>query len=194
MINSEYLRYFALGDVCEINSTINLPEVIKYCEQAEFKDRGKGIYSLSLTSLDGTLGTAVDGGLKYIDNIKDGDVCMPTEHYAGLVQHISLLHDFAQDIARTRIFKGMPCGVWEPHRDSSSVIRIILPIANCNRRNFRMMLENTVLPLNDGQAYLVNTIKEHAGVVFWEPCYIMVMSIKMSSNTEKILTKLLNIK
>lgn len=194
MINPQYLNYFALGDMYEINSTINISAITEYCDNAEFNNRGKGIYSLSLTSLDGTMSTVIDGGIKNINGIKDGDVCTPTKHFDALHPHISILSDFKQDIARTRIFKGMPCGVWEPHRDSSSVIRIITPIFNCNRRNFRMMLENSVLPLVDGHSYVVNTIKEHAGVVFYDPCYILVTSIKMTENTEKVLTRLLNIK
>ena len=194
MINNDYLNFFALGDVYEINHVINVEKVIEYCNTVDFKNRGRGIFSLSLTSVDGTLETAIDGGLKYIDGLKDIDIRQPTIHYQNLVEHISLLRDFKDVICRTRIFKGGSGAVWEPHRDGTSVLRIIVPLKNCNWKNFRFMLEDKVLHLEETKAYVVNTIKDHAGVIFTDEAHIMVMSVAPNNETAKILTKLLDIK
>lgn len=194
MVNQEYLKFFGIGDIYEIKHSIDIPRVIEYCNNAEFKDRGKGIHSLSLTSIDGTLETTVDGGLKYIDGLKDDGIRVPTIHYHNLKQHISLLCDLESVICRTRIFKALPCGVWEPHRDGSSTVRIMVPLMNSNWKNFRLMYEDRVLNLHEGKAYVVNTLKEHAGVAFTDEMYIMVLTILPNAESAKILTKLLDIK
>jgi hypothetical protein len=194
MINKEYLNFFALGDVYEINHTIDVNKVIEYCNTVNFKDRGRGVFSLSLTSIDGTLETAIDGGLKYIDGLRDDGIRQPTIHYQNLMEHISLLRDFKDVICRTRIFKGGSGAVWEPHRDGTSVLRIVVPLKNCNWKNFRFMFEDRVLRLEEPRAYVINTIKDHAGVIFTDEAYILVMSVTPSTETAKILTRLLDIK
>lgn len=194
MINDEYLKFFALGDIYEINVDMNIPEIIKYCEQAEFKARDRNIYSLSLTSVDGTLETAVDGGLKYIDGLNDAGIRIPTMHFEPIAKHMPFLHQCQNMLGRTRIFKADTCGTWEPHRDGSNVIRVMIPLLNCNRKNFYFILEDKVVPLIDGHAYVVNTLKEHAGVVFANIAYIMVLTLLPEIETAKILTKSLVIK
>jgi len=194
MVNQDYLKFFAIGDIYELKHSIDIPSVIEYCKNVEFKDRDKGIHSLSLTSIDGTMETTVDGGLRYIDGLKDDGIRVPTIHYHNLKQHISLLKDFESVICRTRIFKALPRGVWDPHRDGSSTIRIIVPLLNSNWKNFRLMYEDRVLNLQEGKAYVVNTLKDHAAVAFSNEMYIMVMTILPSDESANILTKLLEIK
>jgi len=194
MINPEYLKFFAIGNIYELDHTIDIRSIIEYCESAVFVDRGDGIHSLSLTSLDGTLDTAVDSGLRYIDGLNDSSFNRPTIHYSNIAKHSSLLTNFGSVLGRTRIFKSMPRGIWAPHRDGSSVIRIIVPLINCNRKNFRLMVENTVVNLYDGSAYVMNTLQEHAAVTFHNCAYVMVMTVLPTPQTAKIITQHLNIR
>lgn len=194
MINDEYLKFFAIGDIYEISIDMNIPEILKYCQTVEFKARDRNIHSLSLTSVDGTLETAVDGGLKYIDGLNDAGIRMPTVHFDPIAQHMPFLYDCKNVMGRTRIFKALPCGTWEPHRDGSNVIRVIIPLYNCNRKNFYFILEDKLVPLIDGHAYVVNTLKEHAGVVFTDDAYVMILTLLPTQETAKLLTKALVIK
>lgn len=194
MINEEYLKFFALGDIYEISVGMNIPEIIRYCKQAEFKPRDRNIHSLSLTSVDGTLSTAVDGGLKYIDGLNDAGIRVPTVHFDPIARHMPFLDECKPILGRTRIFRAGSCGTWEPHRDGSSVIRVMIPLLNCNRKNFYFILEDKLVPLIDGHAYVVNTLKEHAGMVFTEDAYIMVLTLIPGQEAAKILTKALVIR
>lgn len=194
MINPEYLKFFGIGDIYELNHTIDTKSIISYCDSASLVSRNDGVYSLSLTSQDGTLETAIDTGLKYVDGLNDSSFRVPTQHYHNLAGFSSLLRDFSGVLCRTRVFKSEPRAIWAPHRDGSSVLRIIVPLHNCNRKNFRLMIENNVIDLHDGTAYVVNTLKEHAAVTFTDYSYVMVMTILPNQDSADILTRNLSIR
>lgn len=195
MINLDYLKFFGIGNLYELKNPVNLAGIKKYCDESDkWVSRGKGIHTLSLTSLDGTLETAVGKGLKYMDGLNDASFRTITEHFTHIASQMPLLYDLLPVLGRTRIFKAEPCGVWEPHRDGSSVIRIIVPISDCNWENFRLMLEDKVLRIEHGRAYVTNTLLEHAAVCFDRDAYIMVITVLPTDETAKILYKHMSIK
>lgn len=195
MINAEYLKFFGIGNTYELKSDVNLEAMKHFCETSpDWVDRGRGIHTLSLTSIDGTMQTSLAGGLKYIDGLNDLSFKTPTPPFYEVNKHIPLLDDFKSVIGRTRIFKADPGGVWEPHRDGSSAIRILIPLVNCDWVNFRLMVEDKCLRLEAGRAYVVNTLLEHAAVCFTNTSYILVLTVSPTDETAKILYKRLQIK
>lgn len=189
MINPTYLRYVALGDQYALNSFTNTAAIVNYCETAELKHKENSVYSLSLTSMDGTLLTVIDQGLKYIDGVTDADIRMPTEHYYQVAKHCTFLQDFKDVLGRTRIFKAETGGFWAPHRDGSSTLRVIIPLSGCGSTQFKFLYENSVIPLNHGQAFVLNTLKEHSAFCFSGPSYLLVANLLLNDQTEKLLTK-----
>lgn len=194
MINIEYLKFFSLGDIYELNVEFDSDKIIQYCKKVNFKDRGNNVHSLSLTSIDGSLETAVDSGLRYIDGLKDCGINKPTPHFNEVSNFMPFLNECKNVLGRTRIFKGMPNAIWAPHRDGSSVIRIMIPLRNCEKTNFYFVFDGKLLTMVDGKSYVVNTLKEHAGIVFFREMYIMVLTLIVNDETAGLLTKYLSIK
>jgi hypothetical protein len=120
-----------------------------------------------------------------------------TQHYydSGLG---SLLDKFGSSLGRTHIVNLQAGGYFRPHRDGPMEwhspelegCRLLYCINNCDYNNFHLILGNSVLPLKDGDIYLINAMIKHSAVSFSDECFFLMMNVKYDRQTMKALIDL----
>lgn len=104
-------------------------------------------------------------------NIKEHDFNIPTELYNSSLQLQQLLVDFLPYCCRTHFLKLKPGGYFPTHRDhlygNQTIVRLIVPIINCNPPNMRFLIEDKTLHWDHGHMYMINTTKEHSLFNMW---------------------------
>ena len=175
MINTLY----QFGDQVKLTPMLNVKKMLQELEPFEKKwsqynpskpyIRREGLCVLNEKGKCGP-GPALDSIPEYNKrngtNLKEHDFNIPTELYNSSLQLQQLLKDFLPHCCRIHFLK-LKSGCYFPtHRDhlygNQRVIRLIVPIINCNPPNMRFLIEDKTLHWNHGQMYMVNTTKEHS--------------------------------
>lgn len=155
-------------------------------------------YGLSITSLDGQL-----SGIPDLDSIREynnkhglqldePDFNKKTELWP-LVS--DCLEPFEKHLGRTHFIRMPRGGHFPPHRDqysrNFSTFRLFIPLHSCNPPLSYFILEDKILRFNHGQAYFINTCKEHTIFTMNEESLFIVANI--ITNEESIDTVLQNL-
>lgn len=155
-------------------------------------------YGLSITSLDGEL-----SGIPDLDSIREynkknnlqldePDFNVKTELWP-LVS--DCLEPFEKHLGRTHFIRMPRGGHFPPHRDqysrNFSTFRLFIPLRACNPPQSYFILEDKILRFNHGNAYFINTCKEHTIFTMGEESLFVVANIV--TNEESIDTVLQNL-
>lgn len=155
-------------------------------------------YGLSITSLDGEL-----SGIPDLDSIREynkknnlqldePDFNVKTELWP-LVS--DCLEPFEKHLGRTHFIRMPRGGHFPPHRDqysrNFSTFRLFIPLRACNPPQSYFILEDKILRFNHGNAYFINTCKEHTIFTMSEESLFVVANI--ITNEESIDTVLQNL-
>ncbi len=172
-------------------------EYVKYNPRKNFNRQG-----LSITSLDGGMTGIPDLDSVYEYNKenntslteRDFKVPTPVMEWPSLKK---CLAPFEGHIFRTHILKLNTGGFFPPHRDhpdeydfykTNKVVydtfRLIMPLANCIAPGMTFILEDKILPWEQGILYYVDTAKMH--YLFntgKKPAYWLVVNIDVNEQT-----------
>lgn len=159
-------------------------------------------YGMSVTSLDGGY-----SGVPDLDSLIEYNKEHNTDfHEKNFSVRTSITHDIPElnkmlddynPIGRCHFLRLDSGGFFPPHRDNGPLMpaptfRIIVPLQNTNKHNWKWIQEGKVLQLETGKAYCINTSKEHSVFSFVDNCCLFVMNIPSTiPNCLKISTNLL---
>jgi len=191
-----YFRIFHLGDVIELNPTVDTKNLIDQLEP--FKDKWFKYNPRKLIPRDGLsiindsgeliAGPDLDSLPQYnAENrttLSEVDFRTPTPvfHTAEINKLLSPMTSFA---ARTHVLRLPPGGYFPPHRDEALreerdrvlSFRLIMALQNCEYPNVQFMLDNKFVEFKPGKLYVVNTFKSHSLVnMSSQPSYWLVIN------------------
>ena len=198
-----YTALSEYGDVFEMKKDFYKPdEFVKWTEENfEYvrynprKDVAR--YGLSITSLDGGVGSVPDLDGLYEYNKEHGtsyreySFTVPTPVY----EHVELKNTielFEEDLCRTHILRMDPGGFFPLHRDMRDLkfeaFRLIVPLKEVNPPNVNFVVDGKIINWVPGKMYYVNTAKVH--YLFngcFSPSYWLVLNVKTSKRSvEKV--------
>lgn len=148
---------------------------------------------LSVTSLDGGYTGIPDldsvheynnlYGTSYAE--KDFNVRTPVVHELTGLEGI--LNTFP-NVGRCHFLKLNAGGHFPPHRDNGLVIpsmtmRVIVPLTNTRKHDWKWIQEDRLLTLETGRAYCINTTKEHSVFSFIDNCTMLVLNLIATPQT-----------
>ena len=98
-------------------------------------------------------------------NVGESDCNKPTELYWESQELQNFFQPIIGSVVRTHFLRLKPGGFFPPHRDHTRGVqnsfRIIVPIHNCDPPTSNFVLEEKILHMKQGRAYVVNTTKLH---------------------------------
>lgn len=198
-VSNLYLNLRALGDVVELKHQINIEST--RIELSHFENdwrqynpqkpwiRRRG---LSVTSLDGGISGNPDldslnehfkrSGIRHSEN----DFKTLTKVYQACPSIHPLINDYLPNIGRSHFIRLEEGGFFPPHRDDFdssawAAYRILVPLFNCDKKNFVFLMEDQRIWMEPGRAYFVNTAKYHSVFSFAENCCQLVLNIPMTA-------------
>ena len=149
-------------------------------------------YGLSVTSLDGNY-----GGVPDLDSLREYNsihgttykedsftIRTPIVEEAGIGDFLDM---WGIDLGRSHFLRLDAGGFFPPHRDNGLTlppltVRILVPI-NWSNRNALWIQDGTILNLQPGSAYFVNTTKEHSLFSFQDNTSLLVLNVESSQYT-----------
>lgn len=159
-------------------------------------------FGLSVTSIDGGY-----SGVPDLDSLleynKENNTNYTEHNFSKRtpivddIPELKILLDMFNPLGRCHFLRMNSGGFFPPHRDNGSSIpsptfRVIVPIANTSKHQWKWIQEDKIISLETGRAYCINTSKEHSVFSFVDNCIILVMNIPASAqNCLKISSNLL---
>lgn len=198
--------FSCFGDVIELNfprfDVMNVELVLKDHPGWKRYNPRKNIprYGLSVTSLDGgysgvpDLDSLYEYNKEFETEYDDSDFKARTDIVHLIPELGPLLDSFNAGLGRCHFLRLDAGGFFPPHRDNghsvpSKNIRIIVPLLNTGNTQWKWIQEDTVLHLEAGKAYCINTTKVHSVYSFVDNCVMLVMNITANSQTIKAVTE-----
>ena len=143
---------------------------------------------LSVTSLDGGFSGIpdLDSLLEYnkenSTKLTERDFTKRTSVVDRLPSLPPLLDTFEPDLGRCHFLRLGVGGNFPPHRDNGTMLpstsfRIIVPLTNTGKHDWKWIQEDSVLHLESGKTYCINTTKEHSVFSFVDNCCLLVMNV-----------------
>lgn len=191
-----YNSLITFGDVIGLDIVVDSNKLIKEIQNYNWEKYNKkkinNRYGLSITSLDGELcGIDLDSIYEFNDehktNYTESNFKEKTQIYADSeeIQHATKIFD--KYLLRTHLLKLDIGGFFSPHRDcreqEQQSFRVIVPIKNCNPPKMYFIYDGKILHFNCGQAYFLNTNKEHCLFSFVDNSIMLVMNIECNKNS-----------
>lgn len=181
MSNSNILTpysFFQYGDFYQLKHTINTSKILKTLKDFEdkwsqYNPRKSHIAreGLCVFNYEGRCGPgpALDSLKEYNrihgTNIGETDCDKPTELFWESQELQAFFEPLIGSVVRTHFLRLKPGGFFPPHRDHTRGVqnsfRIIIPIQNCDPPHSNFILEDKVLYMKHGSAYIINTTKLH---------------------------------
>lgn len=143
---------------------------------------------LSVTSLDGgfsgvpDLDSLLEYNREHSTQYKESDFRNRTSIVNHLADLSPLLDEFQEDLGRCHFLRLNSGGFFPPHRDNGLVVpsrsfRIIVPLTNTGRHEWKWIQQDQILPLETGRTYCINTTKEHSVFSFVDNCCMLVLNV-----------------
>jgi hypothetical protein len=187
-------------DLLQVNSVLtNHPEWKQYNPRKVNKRLG-----LSVTSLDGGYSGIPDLDSVYeYNNLygtsyseKDFNVRTPIVHELTGLEEI--LNTFP-NLGRCHFLKLNAGGHFPPHRDNGLIIpsmtlRVIIPLTNTGKHDWKWIQEDRLLTLETGKGYCINTTKEHSIFSFIDNCTMLVLNLIATPQTLNSIAKNIRIR
>jgi hypothetical protein len=145
-------------------------------------------YGLSVTSLDGQysgipdLDSVLEYNLENGTKIVERDFCNRTPLASEIPELTALLDVFDKGLGRCHFLRLDSGGFFPPHRDNGGNIpsfnfRIIVPLLNVGRTDWKWLQEDRVTYFEPGKTYCVNTTKAHSVFSFVDGCTMLVLNV-----------------
>ncbi len=141
--------------------------------------------------------TQVPGGNDNVSSLKEyndstgkrllnQDFTEPTEIYHNLPTIKNVLEPFRPWLGRTHIIRIDAGGYFPPHYDTVTVdydmydVRLVAAIHNINNMSFKWLYntDDRVIPMTDGELWIINTGKPHSVFSFKNDAVIMVANLR----------------
>lgn len=199
-------RLFSLGDVVPIRSftiptMVNEPlEGFKDLWQTyNPRDKENSRFGIPITSHDGNIIDPIsldslrqynkEHGTHYTEH--DFNIFTPIVKLIPSIQ--SLLSLFEGHIGRSHFLRLSKGGHFPPHRDSvyNTSFRVLVPLTFDPYKTF-FMLEETPLNLQNGQAYVINTVKRHTVISLKNHMDMIVLNVQLNQYTVDTIYHLLD--
>ena len=197
-----YQNLLTFGDKIELNLFCNVGNLLKeikdfqwhqYNPRKEINRQG-----LSVTSLDGKLGGIdLDSLYEYnkINNTNYTELSFrtKTEVYYKSQELQKIIQPLDPWVCRTHLLKLSKGGYFPPHRDwlgksPQESLRIIVFLHQCTPNTFYFIYDGCLLNnIKHGQAYFINTNKEHSLFSFSDDVIMLVINLEC---TEESLDKI----
>ena len=144
-------------------------------------------YGMSVTSIDGNysgipdLDSLLEYNAENKSNYHEKDFSKRTSIVDDIPELSPMLDDF-DPIGRCHFLRIDSGGFFPPHRDNGPIMpaptfRIIVPLQNTNKHQWKWIQEDKLLPLQTGRTYCINTSKEHSVFSFVDNCCMLVMNV-----------------
>lgn len=190
----------SLGDFFELDCNIDHDFIKKYCHHSKnnlveyYLDKTQGIALTNLT------GKHDDSGFIPLskNNYNEMDFTSKTQAYyeSGVCD---LLDKFNDDLGRSHILNTQKGGGFYPHYDGPKLnapeketFRLIYCIDKCDENNMHFGFENkTILPMDNGKLYYVNTFKKHSQISFSNDCFFIVINVAITQESYIVLRRMM---
>lgn len=144
-------------------------------------------FGMSVTSIDGgysgvpDLDSLLEYNKEHNTNYHEKDFSVRTD-IAKQIPELNPLLDSFETIGRCHFLRMDSGGFFPPHRDNGPIMpaptfRIIVPLSNTNKQQWKWIQEDRILPLQTGRTYCINTSKEHSVFSFVDNCCMLVMNV-----------------
>ena len=193
-----YQNLLTFGDKIELNLFCNVGNLLKeikdfqwhqYNPRKEINRQG-----LSVTSLDGKLGGIdLDSLYEYnkINNTNYTELSFrtKTEVYYKSQELQKIIQPLDPWVCRTHLLKLSKGGYFPPHRDwlgksPQESLRIIVFLHQCTPNNFYFIYDGSLLNnIKYGQAYFINTNKEHSLFSFFDDAIMLVINLECTEES-----------
>ena len=204
--NHYYYRLLSYGDFIPLEMHVNANKLLEEIEPFKrswkpYNPRKKNNrFGLSITSLDGKLdGFDLDSFHEYnhVHSTEYTEMSFKekTDVYHKSKEIKKIIDPWESNLSRSHIINLKQNGSFPPHRDWKDLecvetFRVIVPIANCNPVQMYFVYDNDkILNFNHGQAYFLNTNKEHCLFSFHDECYFIVLNIDCNDQSLKVITE-----
>lgn len=149
-------------------------------------------FGLSVTSLDGDY-----SGVPDLDSLlefnKENGTNYTEQNFSKRtpivddIPELQSLLDIFNPLGRCHFLRIDSGGFFPPHRDNGSLIpspsfRVIVPIANTSKHQWKWIQTDKPLTLETGRAYCINTSKEHSVFSFVDNCIMLVMNVPATAH------------
>jgi len=184
-----YAAIVSAGDFIEtLYSKIDYEKVAKtifdYSDIHGWYDRGNlGVKGLALVNMDGEPVSPSVDSIRSVNkqngtNHLETDFRVTTELYDLIADDIPLLKDAKPYLCRSHAINMSAGGTFPPHHDGLDAFRIVIPLWNTGNNDFKWGYENTILPMQEGKSYFLNTLKNHWVVSFTDDCLMLLLNIE----------------
>lgn len=192
--------YGCFGDVIELNfdpwDLAHTKEILdKHSGWRQYNPRkSNNRQGLSVTSLDGGFSGVpdLDSLLEYNrennTQYTERDFNRRTNVVNYLPNLAPLLDEFQGDLGRCHFLRLNAGGFFPPHRDNglsvpSNSFRIIVPLTNTSKHDWKWIQQDQILKLEPGITYCINTTKEHSVFSFVDNCCMLVLNVQSSEQS-----------
>ena len=197
-----YQNLLSFGDKIELNLFCNVENLLKEIKDFQWHQynprKEMNRHGLSVTSLDGKLGGVdLDSLYEYnkINNTNYTELSFrtKTEVYYKSKELQTIIQPLDPWVCRTHLLKLSRGGYFPPHRDwlgksPQESLRIIVFLHQCIPNHFYFIYDGLILnSLKHGQAYFINTNKEHSLFSFSDDVIMLVINLEC---TEESLDKI----
>lgn len=203
--------FACFGDVIELDFPIwnvdQIQEILDNHSGWKHYNPRKSInrQGLSVTSLDGDYSGVpdLDSLLEYNKinntNYSESDFKIRTSIVEQIPNLQEILDLLSPDLGRCHFLRLNAGGFFPPHRDNGSAIpsksfRIIVPLANTEKKHLCWVHEGKILNLMPGKTYCINTTKEHSLFSFKDNCCMLVLNVIASYKNLNSITSHLDTK
>jgi hypothetical protein len=190
-------RLFSLGDIIPINFKTN-PEPINDALK-EFKDKWQTYnprdkenarYGIPITSHNGDIIDPIsldslrqynkENGVHYTE----GDFILYTPIVQKIPKLVNLLNMFDGNVHRSHFLRLSKGGHFPPHRDSvyNTSFRVLVPLTYDRYKSY-FTFEEQPYHFENGQAYVINTVKRHTVFSMKNHMDMIVLNIALNNNT-----------
>ncbi len=149
---------------------------------------------LSVTSIDGGFSGVPDLDSLVEYNRENGTQYTEIDfkHRTSITRHLPnldpMLDEFQEDLGRCHFLRLGAGGFFPPHRDNglavpSKTFRIIVPLGNTNKHNWKWIQNDHVLHMEPGRTFCMNTTKEHSLFSFVDNCCMLVLNVVASDKS-----------
>ena len=186
-----YQNLLTFGDKIELNLFCNVGNLLKEIKDFQWHQynprKEMNRQGLSVTSLDGKLGGIdLDSLYEYnkINNTNYTELSFrtKTEVYYKSQELQTIIQPLDPWVCRTHLLKLSKGGDFPPHRDwlgksPQESLRIIVVIHQCTPNTFYFIYDGDLLNnIKHGQAYFINTNKEHSLFSFSDDVIMLVIN------------------
>lgn len=194
-----------LGGITKLGFRFNCYNVLSQLSQFDnnwvlynkIKDTNNNRWGLPLTSKTGDVddNEHLNSFMYVMKNknlmLSESDYTTPTQVYHALPEIANIINVFTPDIGRVHLLRIDRGGFWPPHRDFQSTspeyFRLLAFFGNCSTVDFKAIFNEQLINFEQGVVYFVNTQLEHSVFSFTDGVYCLVLTVKLTERTSKLI-------